>query len=502
MGILFMAGENLMLPPIAANDPILAWIWGYISMLYHCSPDDRHNAVNELLSLSRDSYRNNKLIVHEGGVVPLLKLLKEGRIEDQVIAAKTIGTLGCDSETTQLIIDAGVSLVFAKILKEGAMEVQAEVAWAISQLVAKYPQCGDIFAQHNIIRLLVEHLAFETDHVQNVVVINKATSVLALVMAKTRLDMRKAIDECNDDKPYRIPCPHQPNSSLAVTSFKGGDLEDPNVKSRIKGMVARALHQLAKSDSSICCSIAESRAMTSFVVLLEEGTEDVQHSSAMALMEITAVAEQDTVLRRSAFRPSSPACKAVVDQLVKVVERQSTHLLIPCVKAIGNLARTFRVTETRIIAPLVELLYRNEAKFSEDPPRSKFIGNTRLRSSFTRLIRRLGETEAEICREALMALRKFACHNHLQIEHSQAIVDVGGVAPIIQLVDSGDEMVQIPALILLCNIALHVPNGEGLVRAYNLIEWASKQGDLTQNEMLQTLIPEAKGRLEIYHTCD
>ncbi|XP_058005477.1 uncharacterized protein LOC110673544 [Hevea brasiliensis] len=446
-------GINISLPPIAANNPILGWIGGYISMLYYCSPDDRYNA---------------KLIVDEVGIVPLLKLLKEGRIEEQVIAAKTIGTLGCNSETIQPIIDAGVCLVFAKIL------VQAEVAWPISQLVANCPQCRDIFAQHNIIRLLVEHLAFETDHVQNVVVMNNATSVLAIVMAKTRLDMSKAIDECNNDKPYHGRSPHQANSSLP--SFEGDDLEDPNVKAHIKAMVARALLQLAKGNSSICCSITEWRAMTSFAVLLEKGTEDVQYSSAMALMEITEVAEQDTVLRRSAFKPSSPACKEVVDQLVKVIERQDTNLLIP-------------------------------SKLSEGSPHSELIENARLLRvrgySFARLIRHLSESEAEICREALIALRKFACtENHLHLEHSQAIVDLGGVDPIIQLVGFGDKIAQVPALILLCNIALHVPNGEVLVRALDVIECATKQGNFTQDEMLQILIPESKSRLELYYTSD
>ncbi|CAH1422181.1 unnamed protein product [Lactuca virosa] len=60
------------------------------------------------------------------------------------------------------MIHAGVCSVFVKILKEGPMKVQAVVAWAVSELIAHYPKCQALFAQHNIVRLLVGHLAFET----------------------------------------------------------------------------------------------------------------------------------------------------------------------------------------------------------------------------------------------------------------------------------------------------------------------------------------------------
>ncbi|XP_020206458.1 kinesin-like protein KIN-12D isoform X3 [Cajanus cajan] len=47
----------------------------------------------------------------------------------------------------------------------------------------------------------------------------------------------------------------------------------------------------------------------------------------MAVMEITAVAEKDAELRKSAFKPNSPACKAVVDQVVKIIEKADSKLL-------------------------------------------------------------------------------------------------------------------------------------------------------------------------------
>ncbi|KAL0288123.1 UNVERIFIED_CONTAM: hypothetical protein Scaly_2741500 [Sesamum calycinum] len=175
--------EYLGLPPIAANEPILCLIWEQIAILYTGSVEDRSDAAASLVSLARDNDRYGKLIIEEGGVGPLLKLVKEGKLEGQENAARAIGLLGRDPESVEHMIHAGVCSVFAKILKEGPMKVQAVVAWAVSELAAHYPKCQDLFAQHNIIRLLVSHLAFETvqEH-SKYAVVSKATSMHAAVV--------------------------------------------------------------------------------------------------------------------------------------------------------------------------------------------------------------------------------------------------------------------------------------------------------------------------------
>nr|XP_023921934.1 uncharacterized protein LOC112033400 [Quercus suber]POE98563.1 vacuolar protein 8 [Quercus suber] len=525
-------GEYLGLPPIAANEPILCLIWEQIAILYTGSLEDRSDAAASLVSLARDNDRYGKLIIEEGGVLPLLKLIKEGKIDGQENAAKAIGLLGRDPESVEHMIHAGVCTVFAKILKEGPMKVQAVVAWAVSELVANYPKCQDLFAQHNIIRLLVSHLAFETvqEHSKYAITSIKAATIHALVMASNNNPNTKNMSQVHDedDKQFygQIPHPlgnkspsqmhnlvtttmamrsqskplqpeensstqisshptssnhdnvkqnlqvhqpqHQQNVSLPGASLKGRETEDPATKAYMKAMSARALWHLSKENSAICRSITESRALLCFAVLLEKGPDDVKYNSAMALMEITAVAEKDAELRRSAFKPNSPACKAVVDQMLMLIEREDPDLLIPCVKAIGNLARTFRATETRIIAPLVQLL---------------------------------DEREAEVCKEASIALTKFACSdNYLHIDHSKAIISAGGAKHLIQLVYFGEQIVQISALALLCYIALHVPDSKELAEAevLTVLEWASKQSNMTQDETLDLLLQEAKGRLELY----
>lgn len=527
--------DYLGLPPIAANEPILYLIWEQIATLYTGSLDDRGDAAASLVSLARDNDRYGKLIIEEGGVGPLLKLVKEGKIEGQENAARTIGLLGRDPESVEVMIQAGVCQVFAKMLKEGPMKVQAVVSWAVSELATHYSKSQDLFHQHNIIRLLVGHLAFETiEEHSKYAIVSKATSLHQVVLASNNnvkeANVTMLID---DDDKSRVPYPlghdrqpfemhkvvtttmamkdqmgqqqqkqkqgngminqanhakingtvnanqnhvnhmhhhHHHSLSGSGVNSKGRELEDPITKAYLKAMAARALWKLAKGNSQICRSITESRALLCFAVLLEKGAKEVQYNSAMALMEITAVAELDVDLRRSAFKPNTPACKAVIDQLLRIIEQAESELLLPCIKSIGNLARTFRATETRIITPLVK---------------------------------QLDEKEAEVSKVACVALTKFACtDNYLHLDHSKAIVGAGGAKHLVQLVYFGEQIVQPSALILLCYIALHVPDSEELAKAEVLpvLEWASKQAHLIQEQRVENLLAEAKGRLELYQS--
>ncbi|KAK2992500.1 hypothetical protein RJ640_005647 [Escallonia rubra] len=60
---------------------------------------DRMDAANELASLARENDRNKKIIVDEGGIAPLLRLLKEGASpEVQLVAATALYNIGTDQE--------------------------------------------------------------------------------------------------------------------------------------------------------------------------------------------------------------------------------------------------------------------------------------------------------------------------------------------------------------------------------------------------------------------
>ncbi|KAJ8767092.1 hypothetical protein K2173_012683 [Erythroxylum novogranatense] len=529
--------EYLGLPPIAANEPILCLIWEQIAILYTGSLEERSDSAASLVSLARDNDRYGKLIVEEGGVPPLLKLAKEGKMEGQENASRAIGLLARDGENVEHIVNAGVCTVFAKILKEGHMKVQAVVAWAVSEMAANHPKCQDHFLQNNIIRFLVSHLAFETvqEHSKYAIASKQTMSIHSVVMASNNPDpnekkeqedetLPKIAHPSNNRTPSQMqnvvsntmamgaqpkskqpqtrppqgtnhpptnpatkvkdnpnPNPnqnntrphhsrHNPHVSLMGTSIKGREYEDPATKAEMKAMAARALWKLCSGNLTVCNNITQSRALLCFAVLLEKGPEDVQTYSAMALMEITEVAEENSELRRSAFKPTSHAAKAVVDQLLRVVEQADSELLIPCIKSLGHLARTFRATETRIIPPLVKLL---------------------------------DEREPEVTMQAAIALNKFACEgNFLCVNHSKAIINAGGTKHLIQLAYFGEQVVQIPSLILLCHISINCPDSEVLANEEVLIvlEWSFKQAHLVEYPVIQSLLPEAKSRLELYQS--
>ncbi|CAD6218362.1 unnamed protein product [Miscanthus lutarioriparius] len=513
---------HIGLPPIAQNEPILFLIWEQIAVLYTGNLEARADAAASLVSLARDNDRYSKLIIEEDGVPPLLKLVKEGHLEGQENCALAIGLLGRDPECVEQMVQAGVCLAFAKVLKEGPMKVQAMVAWAVSELAANHPKSQDAFALHNVIRLLVGHLAFETVQEHSKYAITSKMSIHSVLMDKknsTGSAVQPDLLDAGEHGGMRYPAGHasqskneihslvqstmaaksnggsgkhnisgsgkhnipsngggvvatkQHNASLSGTSTRGREFEDPETKAYMKANAAKALWQLAKGNAAICKNITESRALLCFAVLLEKGEGDVQYNSAMALMEICCVAEQNSDLRRSAFKPTSPAARAVVDQLLRVVEKaEYDDLLIPCIISLGCLSRTFRATETRIIGPLVKLL---------------------------------DEREADVSREAAIALTKFACtDNYLHVDHSKAIISAGGAKHLVQLVYFSEQVVQIASLTLVCYIAHNVPDSEELAQAeiLTVLEWASKQAYMMQDPVIDNLLPEAKIRLELYQS--
>lgn len=465
--------NHLGLPPIASNDPILGFIWEQIACLHTGrSPEEKAEAAASLVSLAQDNHRNGKLIVEEGGIGPLLKFITEaGTVEGQEAAAKAIGILGKDPQCVTQLIREGVCSVFAKVLRDGgSMKVQTMVAWALSQLLSGDPDSQELFAQSGIIRSLVGHLAFETipDHSNYAIATEAAMNIHSVVSMATKDNYRLTqthIHTKNVNKDLGTP-------SLSGLNLKGKEAEDPIIKASMKAEAARALWKLAKNNINTCKSITESKALLCFAMLLEKGKDEVKYNSAMAVMEIAVVAEHNTDLRRSAFKTNSVAAKALVDQLLIIIQEDDTEsqLLIPCIRTIGCLARIFPTKETRPIPALVK---------------------------------NLDHKELSVSRETAIALTKFACtENYLHTERSKAILEHSSSAPqLVQLVYFG-EVAQIPALILLCYIALHVGDNEALAKAEALaaLKWASKQVNLIHHSVLEDLLPEAKCRLELYRS--
>lgn len=117
-------------------------------------------------------------------------------------------------------------------------------------------------------------------------------------------------------------------SSLQTMSRNSRDSEDPETKAKLKAEAARALWKLAKGNVKNSESITNTRALLCFAKLIETGEGAVQFNSVMAVMEIAAAAEINPALRRAAFRTSSPPAKAVVEQLLRVIEAGEPELQV------------------------------------------------------------------------------------------------------------------------------------------------------------------------------
>lgn len=456
------AGPTLSFPPIASNDPILAWVWSYIATIQMGNLQHRIDAAQALATLALDNDRNKKMIVEENGIPPLLKLLKESSsAEAQIAAATTLYNLADDEETVRAIAnDLGVQII-VKVLAESPMRVQIHVANLVSRMADLDLYAQVEFGRENITRPLVIHLGMDV-----------------------------VLDEPKDAPPRKTPSLHslvQINKEMARNNYsvhsnsmdgssRGGyysnkkekdrELEPPEVKAKLKVSCAMALWKLAKGSLLNSRKITETKALLCLAKIIEKEKGELQINCLMTLMELAAVAESNAELRRVAFKPTSPAGKAVIDQLLRVInEETDAPLVIPAIKAIGSLARTFPAKDTRIVEHIVG---------------------------------KLGHRNTDVAVEACIALGKFACPDNFNcVEHSKAIVEYDGVPKLMNLLryDRG----QVPELQLLCYLALHVGNSKALeqAKALSILEGAARHV-VAQRPDLRELFAKAIHHLTLY----
>jgi hypothetical protein len=246
-------GDMLGLSNMLRGDPKLFLVWDHIARVHTAgSPAVRADSASTLASLARDNPRFAELIVEEGGVQPLVNLLKTGTDDGKAAAATALGLLGCDEESADKLLHADVCSVYAAALKDPSMHVQAAVAEAIALLAHHSQRLQDSLAQTNAARLLVSLLDDST-----------------------------------------------PSAGQSKT-------EEPAAKARIKTTAAKALWKLARGHTGVCQSIKESGALLCFTRLLDTGVgSELQFYSAMTIMEIAHVAELNRASCHSL--PSSPA---------------------------------------------------------------------------------------------------------------------------------------------------------------------------------------------------
>eukprot|EP01018_Ginkgo_biloba_P016945 Gb_26991 [translate_table: standard] len=457
----------LSLPPIASTDPMLAWVWGYIAHIQTGTLEDREEGANSLASLAADNDRNGKIIIEECGVAPLLRLLKEGgSVAAQIAAATALGNLSTDQERVRQIVEEGAIPVLLQILYDAPMKVQAKVAWALSRMVANDSEAQEAFGQQNVIRPLVSLLSFETTTTTTTEEASKGAKSNITIHSLVQSGIHRRAGSGGDSY-------HDSGSGRGMLSSRElhrreREEEDPATKLELKTEAARALWKLAENSVSNSKRITDTKGLLCFAKLIQKEEGELQHNCVMAVMEIAAAAERNSDMRRASFKTNSPAAKAVVDQLLRVAEEDGKpQLQAPALKAIGCLARTFPARETRVIRPLVK---------------------------------QLGHRDPYVAAEAAIALQKFANpDNFLHTEHSKGIIESGGVPLLMKMLKSDEKEAQVPSLVLLCYLALHVGNSEALeqAKALNALELVSRSS-IAQLQSVRELLPRAIKHLELY----
>lgn len=480
------------LPPIASSEPMMSLFWENIALLERGAEDQKEDAASSLGLLARDNDRLARIIVEEGAVVPMVKVLTDGTPKAREAAAKALGYMAKDSSVVKQMIADGIAPAFVKILISAPMQVQIEVARTLCETIIIDPSQQDTYMEHHAIRPLVGLLGEsleEPDKMQQAVAIHKLVSTVAASRAQQE-NLESPTPKPGSQhangylsvppkpntigkpgalvRPNHTPIDHGRGLSQRELNRRERDSESTEVKEELKAEVARALWMLVKGNSKTSKSLTETKALLCFATLMEKWKGAVRFNSAMALMEIASVAEKDVDLRRTAFKMSSPAAKAVVDQLLRLIDEGDPSLQVPCIKAIGCLSRTFPVRETRVVKPLVK---------------------------------QLESTTDAVAAEAVMALEKFACsENFLHTEHSQAIVEASGAPPVVQLIYFGEGQAQISAVTLMCYLALHVGESEALAKAEPLpaLKGFTKSPVLNQHHFLEKLLTQAITRLQIF----
>ncbi|RZS27578.1 hypothetical protein BHM03_00061077 [Ensete ventricosum] len=460
-------GFAISLPPIASTDPILAWVWSYATTVQSPAraPADRAHAAQALATLALDNDRNKKIILEEGGVPPLLALLRDGpSVESQIAAATALSNLASDADNVSVILEELAVPIIVHVLSDSPMHLQTQVAGLVSRLAAHQPVAQDEFARENAIRPLVSLLCIGVPLDDIRPTQRKPSSIHSLVQGM-------GVPSSNSN-PSGSGGGSNRRSSFLLRDYyhqhrKDRENESPEAKLALKVASADALWTLAKGCLSNCRKITETKGLLCLSKIIELEKGELQQHCMMIVMEIAAAAEMDADLRRSAFRTNSPAARSVVEQLIQVSQQGSSVVLqIAAIKAIGCLARTFSAKETKVLRPLVL---------------------------------QLGHWNPEVAAEAAKALGKFAnLENFNRVEHSKTITEFAAVPALMRLHRSG-EKAQLPAVILLSYLALHIPKSEALERAKVLGALQSvTRSPLAQDSSLRDMLPRAIYHLELY----
>ncbi|TYH26513.1 hypothetical protein ES288_A03G258800v1 [Gossypium darwinii] len=256
------------------------------------SLDDRIEACDRLASLVRHKDEYKYIIVEEGGVDSLMKLLKENcSLVAHIAAANTLCLLANeDSEGT--IMKEMISTFIKSLSKKSLMRDQMQAADLVASIAERNPE----LKQHNLIQ---EDIIW-----QLVVLLSSEQSTLEL----------------------KISC------SKALWKLAQGSVSNCRTLTETKGMLYLAELIAKKRDDLRYNCIMIIREITA----IAESNNEFRHWAFT--------------------RSSQAAKAVVDELLGVIKELDDTKLRVAAIKSIGSLARSFSAKQSRVIGPLVAQL--------------------------------------------------------------------------------------------------------------------------------------------------
>lgn len=89
----------------------------------------KDHADNEFTSLAHNNDHNKKMIIEEGGIGPLFKLLKEGHsTKAQIATNASLYNIAINQERVSFLMESVGVLVIFQVLRDSPIRVQAPVA--------------------------------------------------------------------------------------------------------------------------------------------------------------------------------------------------------------------------------------------------------------------------------------------------------------------------------------------------------------------------------------
>ncbi|GKV32218.1 hypothetical protein SLEP1_g40835 [Rubroshorea leprosula] len=407
---------NLSLPPIAIHDPVLSWVWSFITTLKMGKLKNRIEAANNLASLAQVNERNKRIIEKEGGIPLLVKLLRDTfPPEAQIAAANALYILSDDQERVRAIMTGGGIPAIVHLLRASPIRVQIQAASLVARLAEKYPQAQEAFAEEHVVAPLVKLLSFELSPELLIPQFKHKQSIYSVYEMNKKINKHNAAGLNSEiDSRYTNLFLNWlfEGSNRAKMQKKEWETAKPEVKLQLKLNCSKALWVLARENESISKNITERNGLMCLAKLIEKERNELQLNCLMIVKEIAATAEQQANFRRSAFKTNLPGVRAVIDELLRVIkESADTELQILAIRSIGSMARIFPVREIRVIESLVAQI-RNK--------------------------------HHEVAEEAVITLQKFVCgDNFLRSEHSNSIIELNGVPVLMRLIGKASQQAKV-----------------------------------------------------------